>query len=36
MKFDVKDIKARGKLDFEATWLETAKLLPEKIQMEYV
>ena len=36
MKFDVKDIKARAKKDFETTWLETAKTLPDKSPRDYV
>jgi O-phosphoseryl-tRNA synthetase len=35
MKFDTKDIKSRAKEDFEKTWLNTAKLLPEKSTKDY-
>jgi O-phosphoseryl-tRNA synthetase len=35
MKFDTKDIKGRAKKDFEKTWLDTAKLLPEKSEKDY-
>ncbi len=36
MKFDTKDIKARAKQDFEKTWTDTAKLLPEKSAKDYI
>lgn len=36
MKFDTKDIKSRAKEDFEKTWLETAKLLPESSSKDYL
>jgi len=35
MKFDTKDIKAKAKENFEKTWLETAKLLPDKSGKDY-
>ena len=36
MKFDTKDIRARAKEDYEKTWSETVKLLPEKSGKEYI
>jgi O-phosphoseryl-tRNA synthetase len=35
MKFDTKDIKERARKDFEKTWMDTAKILPEKSAKDY-
>lgn len=36
MKFDTKEIRARTRENFEETWLETAKFLPEKSKGDYI
>lgn len=36
MKFDTKKIKADAKINFEETWLTTAKILPEKSTKDYL
>ncbi|MFC2154285.1 O-phosphoserine--tRNA ligase [Candidatus Altiarchaeota archaeon] len=35
-RFDIEDIKKKAKLDFEKTWLDTAKLNPKKSVKDYV
>lgn len=36
MKFDTRDIREKAKKNFEKTWLETAGLLPEKSDKNYI
>lgn len=36
MKFDVRDIKAKARKNFQKTWVETAELLPKKSEKDYI